>query len=147
LVWSTSASWSTLQPSKKTLKLDLQGFSLNFFHHLEEEVNYPPLNLNANDCYLNLAYLVLNLNFVIPQKYCTFVSKTPIFSILSTICLLKPSTPGFQTLMNSFFGGTGVWTQDFVYARQVLYYLSHTSTPFLNSYSLSTLMFFLIEYF
>jgi hypothetical protein len=29
----------------------------------------------------------------------------------------------------SFFGGTGIWTQDFAQAKQVLYGLSHTSSP------------------
>jgi hypothetical protein len=33
-----------------------------------------------------------------------------------------------------FFDGTRVWTQDFVLAKQVLYHLSHTSSPFCFGY-------------
>jgi hypothetical protein len=29
-----------------------------------------------------------------------------------------------------FFGGTGVWTQGFTFAKQGFYHLSHTSSPF-----------------
>jgi hypothetical protein len=41
--------------------------------------------------------------------------------------------------MNYFFYGTGVWTQDFVFAKQVLtkqvlYCLNHASGPFWSSY-------------
>jgi hypothetical protein len=28
-----------------------------------------------------------------------------------------------------FFSGTGIWTQDFTLARQVLYFLSHSISP------------------
>jgi hypothetical protein len=33
--------------------------------------------------------------------------------------------------LNLFFGGIGVLTQDFTLAKQVLYYLSHSISPFL----------------
>jgi hypothetical protein len=36
--------------------------------------------------------------------------------------------------IGSFFCGTGVWTQGFVLAKQVLYYLSHASSPFCSGY-------------
>jgi hypothetical protein len=29
-----------------------------------------------------------------------------------------------------FFGYTGVWTRDLIFARQVLYHLSHSASPF-----------------
>jgi hypothetical protein len=33
-----------------------------------------------------------------------------------------------------FFGGTGAWTQDFTLAKQVLYHLTHISSPFCSGY-------------
>jgi hypothetical protein len=33
-----------------------------------------------------------------------------------------------------YFGGTRVWTQDFVLAKLVLYHLSHTASPFWSGY-------------
>jgi hypothetical protein len=33
-----------------------------------------------------------------------------------------------------FFGATGVWTQDFMLAKKVLYLLRHTSSPFCSGY-------------
>jgi hypothetical protein len=33
-------------------------------------------------------------------------------------------------VMSFLFSGTGVWTQGFKFARQVLHYLSHTSSSF-----------------
>jgi hypothetical protein len=40
------------------------------------------------------------------------------------------SWKGFSIYLFMYFGSARVWTQGLVLARQVLYYLSHASTPF-----------------
>jgi hypothetical protein len=53
-----------------------------------------------------------------------------------TLPSLPPPVPGlWASLVHFFFffGGTGVWTQDLVFAKQALYHLSLTS-PFWSSY-------------
>jgi hypothetical protein len=49
----------------------------------------------------------------------------------------KISFPGYYLhfyLFFFFFGKTGVWTQGFAFAKQALYPLSYSSSPFCSSY-------------
>jgi hypothetical protein len=68
------------------------------------------------------------------QPYHWFIKKTgfhcPVESFTFLyICLACSILPSHLFSFFSLLCGTGVWTQGLALARQVFYYLSHTSTP------------------
>jgi hypothetical protein len=66
-------------------------------------------------------------------KGCTFWKQLErVYNIISTA---KPTMAGVQNAKSAyFFCGSGIGIQGFTFAKQVLYHLSHTSSPFCSDY-------------
>jgi hypothetical protein len=89
---------------------------------------------------------LLNINQLIVGKHChKYGLNFQVDGINYSFCYwLRPlvcwgKNHVFEVQNNSsffccFFGETGVWTQDFALAKQVLYCLSHSSSPFCSVY-------------